>query len=144
MRVSLRAWPKVLSPWIGVEVAALTRQTRQPLRPGAWTVARPRDFGNRPALLMFACLPETWGGVAPWHREDRNLAHERTIRINRAPVLTLWGAVVAERLGFDPDAALTLGRAVAGLIAYSKGVSLGLFEPSSKAVCKIASNDDPT
>jgi len=24
-----------------------------------------------------------------------------TIRINRAPVLTLWAAVVAERLGFD-------------------------------------------
>ena len=126
MRVSLRASPKVLSPWIGVEVAALSRQTRQPLRPAscAWTVARPRDFGDRPALLMFACPPETWGGVAPWHREDRNLAHERTIRINRAPVLTLWGAVVAERLGFDPDAARTLGRAVAGLNAYSKGVSL--------------------
>jgi hypothetical protein len=62
------------------------------------------------------------------------LAQRRTIRINRAPVLTLWAAVVAERLGFDPDAALTLGRAVAGLNAYSKGVSLGLFEPSSKAV----------
>jgi hypothetical protein len=25
-----------------------------------------------------------------------------TIEINRAPVLTLWAAVVAERLGFDP------------------------------------------
>jgi hypothetical protein len=24
-----------------------------------------------------------------------------TVTINRAPVLTLWGAVVAERLGFD-------------------------------------------
>jgi hypothetical protein len=48
---------------------------------------------------------------------------QRTIRINRAPVLTLWAAVVAERLGFDHDTALTLGRAVAGLNAYSKGVS---------------------
>ena len=57
-----------------------------------------------------------------------------TISINRAPVLTLWAAVVAERLGFDRDTALTLGRAVAGLNAYAKGVSLGLFEPSSKAV----------
>ena len=34
--------------------------------------------------------------------------------INRAPVLTLWGAVVAERLGHPADTALTLGRAVAG------------------------------
>ena len=57
-----------------------------------------------------------------------------TIKINRAPVLTLWAAVVAERLGFDRDEALTLGRAVAGLNAYSKGVSLGLFEPTPQAV----------
>lgn len=33
----------------------------------------------------------------------------RKIRINRAPVLTLWAAVVTERLGFDPATALTLG-----------------------------------
>ena len=40
---------------------------------------------------------------------------DNAIQINRAPVLTLWGAVVAERLGHDPDAALTLGKAMAGL-----------------------------
>lgn len=62
------------------------------------------------------------------------MAQQRTISINRAPVLTLWAAVVAERLGFDHDAALTLGRAVAGLNAYSKGVSLGLFEPSTRKI----------
>ena len=49
--------------------------------------------------------------------------------VNRAPVLTLWAVVVAEVLGFEHDEALTLGRAVAGLNAYSKGVSLGLFKP---------------
>jgi hypothetical protein len=58
----------------------------------------------------------------------------RTIQVNRAPVLTLWAAVVAERLGFDRDEALTLGRAVAGLNAYSKGVRLGLFAPSAPKV----------
>lgn len=52
------------------------------------------------------------------------------IKINRAPVLTLWAAVVAERLGFDHDEALTLGRAVAGLSAQAKGRRLGIFEPS--------------
>jgi hypothetical protein len=62
------------------------------------------------------------------------LPGEAIISINRAPVLTLWAAVVAERLGFDRDAALTLGRAAAGLNAYSKGVSLGLFEPSLKKI----------
>lgn len=55
------------------------------------------------------------------------------IRINRAPVLTLWATVVAERLGFKRAEALTLGRAVAGLNAYSKGVAIGLFEPTPAA-----------
>ncbi|HZX22934.1 MAG TPA: hypothetical protein VFF18_05315 [Woeseiaceae bacterium] len=32
------------------------------------------------------------------------------LKINRAPVLTLWAAVVAERLGFERDEALTLDR----------------------------------
>src|SRR3954447_25867291 len=53
------------------------------------------------------------------------------IRVNRAPVLTLWAAVVAERLGCERDEALTLGRALAGLTAHAKGVRLGLFEPSA-------------
>ena len=57
-----------------------------------------------------------------------------TIRINRAPVLTLWAAVVAERLGFDQNTALTLGQAVAGLSAYAKGVSLGIIEPQPELV----------
>jgi hypothetical protein len=54
---------------------------------------------------------------------------ERTVIINRAPVLTLWGAVVAERLGFDSDTALTLGKGLAGLTAQSKGRTLGIFKP---------------
>ena len=62
------------------------------------------------------------------------MSGNRAIYINRAPVLILWAAVVAERLGFRRDEALTLGRAVAGLNAYSKGVSLGLFRPSPKTV----------
>ena len=53
-----------------------------------------------------------------------------TLTINRAPVLTLWAAVVAERLGYSRDEALTLGRAVAGMNAQSKAVHLGLREPT--------------
>ena len=51
----------------------------------------------------------------------------RKIKINRAPVMTLWAAVVAERLGYDEDASLSLGKAVAGLNAQSKGRSLGIY-----------------
>jgi hypothetical protein len=53
---------------------------------------------------------------------------KQKVKINRAPVLTLWAAVVAERLGFDRDAALTLGKSVAGLNAQTKGQRLGIFE----------------
>lgn len=60
----------------------------------------------------------------------------RKVTINRAPVLTLWAAVVAERLGFDRAEALTLGKAVAGLNAYAKGVRLGIYEPTPEAVKK--------
>ena len=44
--------------------------------------------------------------------------------------LTLWAAVVAERLGFDRDEALMLARAVAGASAAMKGRALGVFEPA--------------
>ena len=60
----------------------------------------------------------------------------KTISINRAPVLTLWAALVAQRLGFAEDEALTLGRAVAGLNAYSKGRRLGLFKPHEEKAKK--------
>src|SRR3954452_3141338 len=64
--------------------------------------------------------------------------HSQTIRVNRAPVLTLWAAVIAERLGFDRDAALTLGRAVAGSSAQMKGRALGIYEPSEEPPSKVA------
>lgn len=51
----------------------------------------------------------------------------RKITLNRAPVLTLWAAVVAERLGYDREEALTFGKAVAGLNAQSKGKRLGIY-----------------
>jgi hypothetical protein len=45
--------------------------------------------------------------------------------------MTLWAVVVAERLGHSHDEALTLGRAVTGLNAYSKAKAIGLV-PSSE------------
>jgi hypothetical protein len=59
-----------------------------------------------------------------------------TISINRAPVLTLWAAIVAERLGFNHDEALTLGKAVAGLNAQAKGRRLGIFKPQEEKAQK--------
>jgi hypothetical protein len=50
------------------------------------------------------------------------------VTVNRAPVLTLWAAVVAEQLGHPPDTALTLGRSVAGSAARVKARNIGREE----------------
>jgi hypothetical protein len=41
--------------------------------------------------------------------------------------------VVAEQLGFSPDEALSLGKAVAGLNAQTKGRALGIFQAKPEA-----------
>ncbi len=55
------------------------------------------------------------------------------IKINRAPVLTLWASVVAERMGYEHAEALTLAKELAGLNAQSKGQRLGIFTPAEKS-----------
>src|SRR6266545_3708398 len=79
---------------------------------------------------------------APLLGDTFAMAAAAGIQINRAPVLTLWAAVVAERLGYDREEALTLGRAVAGLNAQSKGRRLGINQPAEpgrgKAKAKAA------
>lgn len=55
------------------------------------------------------------------------------VRVNRAPVLTLWAAVVAERLGHPPATALSLGSAVAGTAAQAKARRLGLVDGGRSA-----------
>lgn len=64
--------------------------------------------------------------------KSRGSSRPRTVRVNRAPVLTLWAAVVAERLGYDRATALTLGKAIAGLNALAKGRRLGLYPETSQ------------
>lgn len=60
---------------------------------------------------------------------DRRTRNRMTkITINRAPVLTLWAFVVAQRLGHSRDTALTLAKSVAGMSAFAKAKSLGLAE----------------
>jgi hypothetical protein len=66
------------------------------------------------------------------------------VQINRAPVLTLWATVVAEQLGYDREAALTLGKAVAGLNAQAKGRRLGMFEePTESREAREPSRKEP-
>jgi hypothetical protein len=65
----------------------------------------------------------------------------KQIKINRAPVMTLWSAVVAERLGYDREEALTLAKAVTGLNAQSKAQRLGLVEPGEEKSEKARQRD---
>jgi hypothetical protein len=60
--------------------------------------------------------------------EDR-----RHVRINRAPVLTAWVAAVAERQGYSHDAGLTFGKAISGMLAHSKGRSIGIYGDKDKS-----------
>ena len=53
-----------------------------------------------------------------------------TIEINRAPVLTLWIAVVAHHTGYAWDTSLTIGKVFAGLNAQAKGRLLGIYSES--------------
>jgi hypothetical protein len=80
------------------------------------------------AAVSVARAPSCWGCAKPGGTLGR-----RTITINRAPVLTLWASVVARRLGFERDEALTLGRAVASA-THAKDAPLILVTPSRKAI----------
>ncbi len=55
------------------------------------------------------------------------------IRVSRAPVLTLWAAVVAECLGYPTHTALALGRFVTGSGARAKAHSLGIADEAQEA-----------
>lgn len=56
------------------------------------------------------------------------------IRVNRAPVLTLWAAIVAERLGHAPRTALSLASALAGTAARARVLRPGRAEERGLAV----------
>ncbi len=79
-------------------------------------------------------------------------AKDGAIRVNRAPVLTLWAAVVAERLGYSRETALSFGSVVAGTAARAKARRLGLAEehearprpaPSPRETQRLLGRDIP-
>jgi hypothetical protein len=81
---------------------------------------------------MAISLPDAETALLPAHSRMHPM-HASPIRVNRAPVLTLWAAVVAERLGHPPETALSLASAVAGTAARAKARRLGLEEEHAPA-----------
>lgn len=59
---------------------------------------------------------------------DEEVLQTKFVVINRAPAMTVWATVVAERLGFKREEALSIASAYTEMNAISKGVSLGIFE----------------
>jgi hypothetical protein len=58
------------------------------------------------------------------------------IRVIRAPILTLWATVVAERFSYLPETALTLGQFVAGSSARAKARRSSISECTAPAAVK--------
>jgi hypothetical protein len=57
-----------------------------------------------------------------------------TVTVDGPPVLTLWAAVIANRLGYDHEAALTLDKTVAGLNAQGSSYRQHRFMIEGMAV----------
>ncbi|KAG8218580.1 hypothetical protein J3R82DRAFT_4221 [Butyriboletus roseoflavus] len=52
--------------------------------------------------------------------------------VNRAPLMTAWATIVAERLGFEREEALSIGSVYTEMNAVAKGLSLGIIDQSRK------------
>jgi hypothetical protein len=81
-------------------------------------------------VAMGAVPPRPGANSRSVHQPIRSLMAPipPAIRVNRALGLTLWPTVVAKRLGYPPETALTLGRFVAGSSARAKARRLGIIE----------------
>ncbi|OAX44571.1 hypothetical protein K503DRAFT_825731 [Rhizopogon vinicolor AM-OR11-026] len=63
---------------------------------------------------------------------DEAVLKTKSTVVNRAPLMTAWATIVAERLGFEREEALSIASVYTDMNAISKGVSLGLFDESRK------------
>ncbi|KAG2757343.1 hypothetical protein P692DRAFT_20948436 [Suillus brevipes Sb2] len=61
---------------------------------------------------------------------DEAVLKTKSTVVNRAPLMTAWATIVAERLGFEREEALSIASVYTEMNAISKGVSLGLFDKS--------------
>ena len=92
---------------------ALLRRLGRDLLQLVGCIRCPSNAAFGAVLIEPALLRQAEGGwrsiFTGWRRTpSHNLLPMKTIRIDRAPVLTLWASVAAERLGWPHDTALTL------------------------------------
>ncbi|CAK5275614.1 unnamed protein product [Mycena citricolor] len=63
---------------------------------------------------------------------DEQALQSRSTVVNRAPLMTAWSFLVAQRLGFGLEEALSIASVYTELNAISKGVSIGVFKKSDR------------
>ncbi|KAF5390683.1 hypothetical protein D9757_002723 [Collybiopsis confluens] len=59
---------------------------------------------------------------------DESILQSKATVINRAPLMAAWATVVAERMGFQREEALSIASSYTEMNAISKGVSLGIYK----------------
>ncbi|KAJ7129582.1 hypothetical protein C8R44DRAFT_82192 [Mycena epipterygia] len=63
---------------------------------------------------------------------DEEILKTKTTVVNRAPLMTAWSTLVAERLGFQREEALSIASVYTELNAISKGVSMGIYKKGTE------------
>ncbi|KAG5648995.1 hypothetical protein DXG03_000344 [Asterophora parasitica] len=70
----------------------------------------------------------TYGSLEFGEILDEEILKIKSTVINRAPLMTGWAMIVAERLGFRREEALSIATAYTEMNAVTKGVSLGIYK----------------
>ncbi|KAH9938184.1 uncharacterized protein B0H18DRAFT_1205469 [Fomitopsis serialis] len=73
---------------------------------------------------------ELYGSLEFKEELDETILTKKSTLVNRAPIMMAWAFVVAERLGFQREEALSIASVYTEMNAITKGVSLGIFDKS--------------
>lgn len=57
---------------------------------------------------------------------DEEILTTKTTVVNRAPLMTAWSTLVAERLGFQREEALSIGKLISKPLAYLASLTIVL------------------
>ncbi|KZT74355.1 hypothetical protein DAEQUDRAFT_701623 [Daedalea quercina L-15889] len=71
---------------------------------------------------------ELYGSLEFTEVLDETVLAKKFTVVNRAPIMMAWAFVVAERLGFQREEALSIASVYTEMNAITKGVSLGIFD----------------
>ncbi|KAI0773438.1 hypothetical protein BC629DRAFT_1291076 [Irpex lacteus] len=75
---------------------------------------------------------QTYGSLEFSEVLDEVVLQTKHAVVNRAPIMTAWSFIVAERLGFSREEALSIASVYTEMNAISKGVSIGIYSEAKK------------